>query len=44
LVTEVCTQRLPGISQLTGNEMRLAGYPDNISPIDACGQTIALHN
>jgi WD40 repeat protein len=36
LGTEVCKRRLLGISKLSRDEMRLAGYPDNTSEIDTC--------
>jgi WD40 repeat protein len=36
LLIEVCTRRLRGISTMTRNEMRLAGYPDSEPLIDVC--------
>ena len=36
LVTEACTRRLLGLTTLTRNEMRLAGYADDVVPIDVC--------
>ena len=35
LLAQACT-RLAGITKLTGDEMRLAGYPDSMSEIDIC--------
>jgi WD40 repeat protein len=35
LLAEVCVH-LAGVSTLTREEMRLAGYPDNMSEIDIC--------
>jgi WD40 repeat protein len=35
LVTEVCLRRLRGLTTLTRDEMRLAGYTDEV-PIDVC--------
>ena len=37
LIVEVCTRRLPGLTRLTREEMRLAGYPDDKPEIDVCG-------
>jgi len=34
-VEEVCA-RLAGVTKLTREEMRLAGYPDGVPEIDAC--------
>ncbi len=36
LISEVCAHRLDGVSTLTRDEMRLAGYPDSIAAIDVC--------
>jgi WD40 repeat protein len=36
LIQEVCTRRLRGISTMTRDEMRLAGYPDSAPLIDVC--------
>ena len=36
LVAEVCTRRLRGVTKLTREEMRLAGYPDSTPEIDVC--------
>jgi WD40 repeat protein len=36
LVAEVCTRRLRGLTKLSRDEMRLAGYPDNTPEIDVC--------
>jgi len=36
LVEEVCTRRLRGVATLSGEEMRLAGYPDSTPEIDVC--------
>jgi WD40 repeat protein len=36
LVIEVCTRRLRGFSELSRDEMRLAGYPDSTPNIDPC--------
>jgi WD40 repeat protein len=36
LLVEVCTKLLPGLSTLTREEMRLAGYADKVAPIDVC--------
>jgi hypothetical protein len=35
LLTEACA-RLSGFSKLTRDEMRLAGYPDDMPEIDVC--------
>ena len=35
LLVEVCA-RLAGVTKLTREEMRLAGYPDSMSEIDTC--------
>jgi WD40 repeat protein len=35
LLAEACT-RLAGLSKLTRDEMRLAGYPDSTPEIDVC--------
>jgi WD40 repeat protein len=35
LLMEACT-RLAGVTRLTRDEMRLAGYPDSMPQIDAC--------
>ena len=37
LLAEACT-RLAGVTKLTRDEMRLAGYPDSMSEIDVCEQ------
>jgi WD40 repeat protein len=36
LVVEVCTRRLRGLTKLSRDEMRLAGYPDSAPEIDVC--------
>ena len=36
LIEEVCQRRLLGLTTLTRDEMRLAGYPDDTAPIDVC--------
>ena len=36
LVVEVCTRRLRGFTELTRDEMRLAGYSDSMPNIDPC--------
>ncbi len=36
IVAEVCSHRLGNLTKLTGEEMRLAGYPANTKPIDVC--------
>jgi hypothetical protein len=36
LVAEVCTRRLLGLTTLSRDEMRLAGYPDDMPAIDVC--------
>ena len=36
LVVESCTRRLRGISTMTRDEMRLAGYADSVARIDVC--------
>jgi len=36
LLTEICARRLAGLTTLTRDEMRLAGYPDNRPAIDVC--------
>jgi WD40 repeat protein len=36
LVSEVCLRRLRGLTTLTRDEMRLAGYPDTTPAIDVC--------
>ena len=36
LVAQSCTVWLRGLTKLTRDEMRLAGYPDNVSEIDVC--------
>jgi WD40 repeat protein len=38
LVAELCATKLPNMTTLTRDEMRLIGYPDNAPPIDACGE------
>jgi len=35
LLVEVCA-RLAGVTKLTREEMRLAGYPDSVHEIDEC--------
>jgi WD40 repeat protein len=35
LLAQACA-RLAGVMTLTRDEMRLAGYPDNMPPIDVC--------
>ena len=39
LVDEVCMRRLGGLTALTREEMRLAGYADDVPAIDACAAT-----
>jgi WD40 repeat protein len=39
LLNEVCTYRLRGIGKMTRDEMRLAGYPDEMPEIDVCEAT-----
>ena len=34
LIIEVCTRRLPGMTNLNRDQMRLAGYPDTLPEID----------
>ena len=34
LIAEVCTRRLRGMTKMTRDEMRLAGYPDTMPEID----------
>src|SRR4029077_6759476 len=36
LLDEVCQHRLPGLSTMSRDEMRLAGYPDGEPLIDVC--------
>jgi WD40 repeat protein len=36
LVSEVCTRRLLGLTKLSRDEMRVAGYPDSAPEIDVC--------
>ena len=36
LVAEVCTRRLRGLTILTRDEMRVAGYSDSTPEIDVC--------
>ncbi len=36
LLIEACTRRLNGLTMLTRDEMRLAGYPDSVPLIDVC--------
>jgi hypothetical protein len=36
LLAEVCTRRLRGMTKLTRDEMRLAGYADDTPEIDVC--------
>jgi WD40 repeat protein len=36
LVDEVCLRRLRGLTTLTREEMRLAGYADDVPAIDVC--------
>jgi len=36
LVDEVCKRRLHGFTTLSRDEMRLAGYPDDMLEIDLC--------
>jgi len=36
LVAEVCTRRLRGLTKLSRDEMRLAGYFDNTPELDVC--------
>jgi WD40 repeat protein len=36
LVVEVCTRRLRGLTTMSRDEMRLAGYPDAVPVMDAC--------
>jgi hypothetical protein len=36
LLAEVCTRLLGGLSMMTRDEMRIAGFPDSTAPIDVC--------
>jgi hypothetical protein len=36
LLVEVCERRLRGFTELSRDEMRLAGYPDSMPNIDPC--------
>jgi WD40 repeat protein len=36
LVDEVCKRKLLGLTKLTSDEMRLAGYPESTTEIDVC--------
>jgi hypothetical protein len=36
LETEVCTRRLRGLTKLSGEEMSLAGYANDVPEIDVC--------
>ena len=36
LIVEVCKRRLRGLTKLSRDEMRLAGYPDSEPEIDVC--------
>jgi hypothetical protein len=36
LVAEVCLRRLRGLTTLMRDEMRLAGYADEVPAIDVC--------
>ena len=36
LLAEACTRRLRGVTKLTRDDMRLAGYPDTMPEIDVC--------
>jgi WD40 repeat protein len=36
LLTEACKRRLRGLTKLTRDEMRLAGYPESVPEIDVC--------
>ncbi len=36
LLNEICRHRLPGLSTMSRDEMRLAGYPDSEPLIDVC--------
>ena len=36
LVAEACLRRLHGLTTLTRDEMRLAGYTDEVPAIDVC--------
>jgi len=38
LIAEVCSRRLRGITTLSRDEMRLAGYPDDMREIDVCAE------
>jgi WD40 repeat protein len=38
LIAEACV-RLAGLTKLTRDEMRLAGYPDSMPEIDVCSET-----
>ena len=38
LVTESCSRRLHGITTLSRDEMRLAGYPDDVREIEVCAE------
>jgi hypothetical protein len=39
IVAQACTLWLRGLTKLTRDEMRLAGYPDGVSEIDVCAGT-----
>jgi len=36
LIAEACSRRLRGLTTLGRDEMRLAGYPDDMREIDVC--------
>ena len=40
LVAEVCLRRLRGLTQLSRDEMRLAGYANDMPAIDVCAGLI----
>ena len=40
LITEVCLRRLRGLTQLSRDEMRLAGYANDMPAIDVCAGLI----
>jgi hypothetical protein len=42
VITEVCARRLRGLTKLSRDEMRLAGYPDDMPEIDVAVGTNAF--
>jgi hypothetical protein len=43
LFTEICTRRLRGLTKLSREEMRLAGYSESAAQIDVCEGVAHLH-